>query len=107
MPAGTASQGPGAKVGRAAIVIEAQRHNAHKNLGIALAGQGDFPEAARCFIQATKLNAAAPRPTAHLKDLLTQQPQLTEQFRGELEMCEKAIKIARDAAVQAMAGRNA
>ena len=46
---------------RAAIAIDPTRHNAHKNLGLALAGQGRYGEAARCLLEADPTLAAACR----------------------------------------------
>jgi len=37
---------------RAAIALDPARHNAHKNLGLALAGQGRLGEAVRCLLEA-------------------------------------------------------
>lgn len=55
---------------RAAIEIDPTRHNAHKNLGIALQHQGRYIDAARCFIRATRLCPADGRALAHLEDLI-------------------------------------
>ena len=41
--------------------IDPSRPNAHKNLGISLAGQSQYREAAQCFVTATQVNAADPR----------------------------------------------
>ena len=43
---------------RKAIEIDPNRPNAQKNLGIALAGRGQYADAARCFVAATQANAA-------------------------------------------------
>jgi tetratricopeptide (TPR) repeat protein len=48
----------GEKFCRAAIEINPFRPNGHKNLGIALAGQGRYREAARCFVTATLAHSA-------------------------------------------------
>jgi len=61
---------------RAAIRIEPQRHNAHKNLGIALEGQGHFYEAAEGYISAIELMPQDPRALSHLEDLLDREPSL-------------------------------
>ena len=40
---------------RAAIGINPRRHNAFKNLGVALQGQGEYSKAAVCYIEATRI----------------------------------------------------
>ena len=42
---------------RKAIAINPERHNAYKNLGISLEGQGHIGEAAQCYIIAVQANA--------------------------------------------------
>jgi tetratricopeptide (TPR) repeat protein len=59
---------------RAAIGIDPGRHNAHKNLGVSLAGQGKRLEAAKAFVTATLTNPADPRALAHLEELLAEHP---------------------------------
>jgi tetratricopeptide (TPR) repeat protein len=54
----------------AAIKIEPARHNAYKNLGIALQNQGRLVEAAQNFMQATKLCPRDTRALAHLEALV-------------------------------------
>jgi tetratricopeptide (TPR) repeat protein len=61
---------------RRAITIDASRHNAFKNLGIALAGQGEHREAARCFVTATEINASDARAFHLLEDLIERHPEL-------------------------------
>lgn len=78
---------------RRAIKIDPQRSNAHKNLGIALAGQGQYHEAARCFVTATQVNAADPRSFRLLEDLLKQHPELEFEFQSDLDCCRKAIEV--------------
>jgi Flp pilus assembly protein TadD len=55
---------------RAAIAIDPARHNAHKNLGLAMAGQGRFVEAAYSLLQADLRSPADERARRHLADLL-------------------------------------
>jgi len=59
-----------------AIGINDRRHNAHKNLGLALTGLGHIDSAAHCFIQATRLCPNDHRAMKHLEDLLAAKPQL-------------------------------
>ena len=79
---------------RAAIEIDRQRPNAFKNLGIALAGQQKFAEAAHCFIQATQADASDPRSLKLLEELVAQHPEL--ELEADLECCRKAVAVARE-----------
>lgn len=79
---------------RRAIEIDPKRPNAYKNLGIALAGQGQYREAAQAFINATQVNAADNRAFNLLKDLLKQHPELEYEFQETLEFCQKAVEVA-------------
>ena len=53
-----------------AIKIDPLRHNAYKNLGISLEGQGDYANAAKCYIKAVQTNASDPRALRHLEELI-------------------------------------
>jgi tetratricopeptide (TPR) repeat protein len=86
---------------RQAIQIDFNRPNGHKNLGISLDGQGMFTEAARCFINATRVNAADARSLKHLEDLVAQHPQLEVDLGEELEFCRKAVGVAAKAVAAA------
>jgi tetratricopeptide (TPR) repeat protein len=77
---------------RAATTIDPNRPNAFKNLGLALQGQQRWEEAARCFVQATQVEAADPRSLRHLEELLRAHPELN--FRSELELCRNAVAHA-------------
>jgi tetratricopeptide (TPR) repeat protein len=79
---------------RKAIEVNASRPNAHKNLGIALAGQGEHREAARSFVAATQANAADARAFRLLQDLLRQHPELEYEFEAVAESCQKAVEVA-------------
>jgi tetratricopeptide (TPR) repeat protein len=79
---------------RKAIEIDPNRPNAHKNLGISLAGRGQYQDAARCFIAATQANAADARAFRLLQDLLKQHPELEFEFQGAAECCQKAAEVA-------------
>ena len=78
---------------RKAIEVDASRPNAYKNLGIALAGQGEHREAARSFVAATQANAADPRAFRLLQDLLRQHPELEFEFAALAESCQKAVEV--------------
>ena len=58
---------------RQAIDIEPGRHNAHKNLGLALMGQGRLQEAAESFRRARDLSPGDGRAAYYL-EILEQQP---------------------------------
>lgn len=79
---------------RKALEIDPARPNAFKNLGIALAGQGSYQEAARCFVGATQANASDARAFRLLQDLLKQHPELEFEFQGAAECCQKAVEVA-------------
>src|SRR4030095_3304078 len=55
---------------RKAIEVDRKISNGFKNLGLALAGQGEYHEAAETFVKATQANAGDARAFGHLKDLL-------------------------------------
>jgi tetratricopeptide (TPR) repeat protein len=78
---------------RRAIEVDPNRPNAHKNLGIALAGQGRSREAVRCFVTATQVNAADARSLRLLEDLLRKHPEIQAEFQAELECCRAAVKL--------------
>jgi tetratricopeptide (TPR) repeat protein len=61
---------------RAAIALDPARHNAHKNLGLALAGQGQFVEAACCLLEADRRCPGDGRAHKHLADLLASHPEV-------------------------------
>jgi len=61
---------------RAAIDIDPARHNAHKNLGLALAGQGRLTEAVRCLLEADQRCPGDTRARGHLRALLAENPEV-------------------------------
>ena len=79
---------------RKAIEIDQSRPNAHKNLGLALQGQGRVREAARCFVSATRVDAADARSFGLLTRLLEEQPELRPEFAVDAECCRQAVEIA-------------
>lgn len=89
---------------RAAIGINPDRHNAYKNLGIALQGLGKHREAAQCLVTATQKNANDPRATEHLLRLLEIHPELNLEFAGHLALCQQTIRYVADAARRASQG---
>jgi tetratricopeptide (TPR) repeat protein len=89
---------------RAAIVMNPDRLNAYKNLGIALKGLGQHWEAAMCLVTATQENASDPRATEHLRRLLEIHPELNLEFGGHLALCQRTIRYVADAARRASKG---
>ena len=63
---------------RAAIALDPARHNTHKNLGLALAGQGRLGEAARCLLEADRRCPGDGRARRHLAELLAENPEVLE-----------------------------
>jgi tetratricopeptide (TPR) repeat protein len=57
---------------RAAIAIDGHRHNAYKNLAVALAGQGHYAEAAELYVRAVQLNPGDARALRHLEQLVAE-----------------------------------
>jgi tetratricopeptide (TPR) repeat protein len=86
------------------IAINPDRHNAYKNLGIALQGLGKHREAAQCLVTATQKNANDPRATEHLLRLLEIHPELNEEFASHLALCQRTIRYVADAARRASQG---
>lgn len=61
---------------REAIAIDPGRHDAHTNLGLALAGQRNFHEAACCLLEADRRCPGDGRARQHLAHLLAAHPEL-------------------------------
>jgi len=81
---------------RAAIAIDPARHNAYKNLGLALAGQGRFVEAARCLLEADRRWPGDERARRHLADLLADHPEvLVEDLNLAAECRARGMLIGR------------
>ena len=55
---------------RAAIKVNRRRHNAYKNLGVALEGQGRYVDAARNYLRAARLHPADTRAAELLERLM-------------------------------------
>lgn len=79
---------------RKALEIDSSRPNAYKNLGIAHKGMGNYADAAQCFVSATQANAADPRASKLLEELLVEHPELKFEFADEAEFCRKAVEVA-------------
>jgi tetratricopeptide (TPR) repeat protein len=79
---------------RAALALRPERHNAHKNLGLALQGQGRLLQAARSFIRAVGLFPLDSRALRHLETLLGDHSELFDEapdLRSELERCRRML----------------
>jgi tetratricopeptide (TPR) repeat protein len=85
---------------RKALEIDPNRPNAYKNLGIALKGMGNYADAAQCFVSATQANAADPRASKLLEELLVEHPELEFEFADEAELCRKAVEVAAQHRIQ-------
>lgn len=80
---------------RVAIPILPERPNAHKNLGLALAGQKRWREAAACYVEATRICPTDPRSCTHLEELLLGYPELVAEFGEAAKECRRAVGSAR------------
>jgi tetratricopeptide (TPR) repeat protein len=81
---------------RAAIAIDPKRHNAHKNLGLALIGHGRLVEAVRCLLEADRCRPADTRARGHLTTLLAEHPELLVGDPSLATACrERGIRPAR------------
>jgi len=77
----------------AAIGVDPQRHNAYKNLGVALQGKGSYPEAAASLLKAAYMYPPDSRSLQHLEDLLAKHrqdverdiPDIAEHIEGAVE----------------------
>jgi tetratricopeptide (TPR) repeat protein len=83
---------------RAAIEINRSRHNAFKNLGVALAGQGRHAEAAKEYIRAIRLCPMDPRALGHLDTLFAENREAVDEipnFRELLIECHELVRRAK------------
>ena len=80
---------------RGAIPILPERSNAHKNLGLALAGQGRWRDAAACYVEATRVRPTDPRSSVLLEELLRDHTELAAEFGEAAQTCRKAVGGAR------------
>lgn len=79
---------------RAAIEINPSRHNAYKNLGVALAGQGRCAEAASNYIRATRLCPADARAVGLLDRLFAENKTALDEipdFGEQLIECHELV----------------
>ena len=90
-------EGQDPRVVRAAIEINPAMHNAFKNLGLALEGQGRRREAAEAYIRATESGPMDSRALRHLEDLVA----ANEEFFASLGDIHEQLRQCRDAVEQA------
>jgi tetratricopeptide (TPR) repeat protein len=80
---------------RSAVKIDPERYNAYKNLGISFANQGHYAEAARNYIQATRVNAGNMRALLLLEQLFAEQPEIVEEIpdiEAQIQRCQEAVR---------------
>jgi tetratricopeptide (TPR) repeat protein len=77
---------------RAAIVIDPNRHNAFKNLGVALQGERQYSEAADAYIKATRICPRDGRAQRRLEHLLSK----SKEHLGNLDEIMVELKRCRD-----------
>ena len=81
---------------RAAIRIDGRRHNAYKNLGVALEGLGRNVDAAKAYLTAGKLNPRDPRALDHLEALVVSHPAITGKIPDihlQIGNCRQAAQV--------------
>ena len=80
-----------------ALKIDNNRPNAYKNLGLCYQGLGEYANAARCFIAATRVNVADERAWNHLEGLINEHPELSADIPAFVEgvnSCKNALELA-------------
>jgi tetratricopeptide (TPR) repeat protein len=83
---------------RAAIAINPNRHNAHKNLGISLNGQGRYLEAAQSLLRAARVAAQDTRALDQLESLLAQHEEIGRdhpEILKAVQECREAVRTSR------------
>ena len=90
---------------RSAIQINPSRPNGHKNLGIALAAQGKYREAALSYVAGTFNHAGDARSFKLLQELFKEHPELAFDFQSHFDRCEKSVRFAAVALERARSGR--
>lgn len=95
----------GEKCCRVAIQINASRPNGHKNLGIALAAQGKYREAAMSYITGTFNHAGDARSFKLLQELFKEHAELAFDFQTHFDRCEKSVRFAAVALERVRSGR--
>jgi tetratricopeptide (TPR) repeat protein len=81
---------------RAAIEINPERHNAHKNLGVALQGLKKYCDAARSFMSAVIACPEDGRALKHLEDLIAAHSEIMAQDPELLPLRLKCHEVAQE-----------
>ena len=82
---------------REAIRIDPERHNAYKNLGIALEGQGRSLEAVNCYVDAVRANPYDPRALKLMENLLDREKWILAEnpsLANRLKACQAVVHAA-------------
>ena len=82
---------------RQALQIDRERHNAHKNLGVALAAMGRSEEASEQLLTAAMIAPGDYRALGHLEELVAQDETLLLRVEGladKLRACREAARAA-------------
>lgn len=82
---------------RRAIAIDPDRHNAHKNLGVALEGMERYPQAVSSYLTAAENRPEDVRALRLLEHLLAVHPDAglkVPQFQTRLDACRAAVDAA-------------
>lgn len=83
---------------RIAIEVAPDRYNAHKNLGVALEGQGRWVEAAESYLKSATSRNRDVRPLMHLDRLVEEHPEVHEtlpELADQMEVCRTEDEAAR------------
>ena len=84
---------------RKAIAIDPTRHNAYKNLGIALKGQECFAKAAQAYLEATQICPDDRRALRLLERLAAAHPEIETEVPGfseRIERCRRAAVVTKN-----------
>jgi tetratricopeptide (TPR) repeat protein len=87
---------------RSAIALDPELFNAHKNLGVAVEGQGRYLEAGYEYLESAYIYPLDFRARDHLIALVGKQPELREQIEG----LDDEIEFLRRDLVKALEGRD-
>jgi tetratricopeptide (TPR) repeat protein len=82
-----------------AIKVDPKKHNAYKNLGISLEGQGQYSEAAKCYVCAVKANAEDTRALSHLENLLAEHNEISFEIPDidqKLRECREEVRRTKE-----------
>lgn len=82
---------------RTAIELDPDRHNAYKNLGVALEGQAEYAPAVECYVQAVRRNPADPRALHHLEKLVAEHREVAAdlpEIEAILAQCRTLVEAA-------------